>query len=66
MTQPKHRSKETKQSLQSRLRELGFKLGNAERNDWYGQSGKGTNQCEKPMRWSMLRKQYGQSLDEIS
>jgi hypothetical protein len=59
MTQPKHRSKETKQSLQSRLRELGFKLGNAERNDWYGQSSK--YESMRKAHEAMLRKQYNQS-----
>ena len=56
MTQPKHRSKETKQSLQSRLRELGFKLGNAERNNWYGQPDK--YERMRKAHESMLSKQY--------
>ena len=56
MTQPRNKSKEPKSTLQSRLRDLGFKLGNAERHDWYGQPEK--YERMRKAHEAMLRRQY--------
>ncbi|BAQ84599.1 hypothetical protein [uncultured Mediterranean phage uvMED] len=53
---PKKRPKETRESFQSRLRELGFKLGNAERHDWYGQPEK--YEAMRQAHKAMLSRQY--------
>jgi len=58
MTRSQPQQKESKQSFQSRLRDLGFKLGNAERNDWYGQPEK--YEAMRKAHIAMLRKQYNQ------
>ena len=56
MTRSKNNQKETATSLQSRLRDLGFKLGNAERHDWYGQPEK--YERMRKAHEAMLRRQY--------
>ena len=58
MTPSQSRQKESKQSFQSRLRDLGFKLGNAERHNWYGQPEK--YEAMRKAHEAMLRRQYNQ------
>ena len=53
----KWKSKEKPQlSLQSRLRDLGFKLGRAEMHDWYGKPEK--YESMRKAHRAMLNKQY--------
>jgi hypothetical protein len=53
----KWKSKEKPQlSLQSRLRDLGFKLGRAEMHEWYGKPGK--YESMRNAHRAMLNKQY--------
>ena len=55
----KQHSKSNQPSLQSRLRDLGFKLGRAEMHDWYGNPEK--YEAMRNAHKSMLRKQYNQA-----